>query len=188
MSEATIDDLFSGGGGSDPETSQPREKSWLVRALTVLGIAFLLCVPAFVVLMMLEQTVPPPLLFAASLAVVLVFRLVRKVRPKPIRRHGRHTGDEAPWPDGVLLATSRWDTQLAWCFTDVARYNRRMQPRLADLVDERLRQRHGVTMAGEPGRARQLLGDPLWIFLTGPVKRAPQPRDLDVLVKALEKL
>jgi hypothetical protein len=186
MSESTIDDLFSLGGSE--AAYQPAQRPRVVRVLIVLGIAALLCVPVFVLLLVSSQLVPVPLLYAACLAVVVAFRLIRGVRPAPNRRAGRYQSAEAAWPDGVLLATSRWDTQLAWCFTDVARYNRRMQPRLVDLVDERLRQRHGITMAGDPQRARQLLGEPLWTFLTSPMKRAPHPRDLDVLVKALEKL
>jgi hypothetical protein len=189
MSEATIDDLFAGSSGADSGYGAPPRRSLPVRVLIVLGIAGLLCVPVFVLLMMVQQTVPVPLLYAACLAVVIASRLIRKVRPPAIRQAGRHQAStDAAWPDGVLLAISRWETQLTWSFTDVARYNRRMQPRLVDLVDERLRQRHSITMAGDPHRARQLLGEPLWTFLTGPVKRAPQPRDLDLLVEALEKL
>ncbi|MFD0594521.1 hypothetical protein ACFQZ4_20545 [Catellatospora coxensis] len=56
------------------------------------------------------------------------------------------------------------------------------------MVDERLRQRHGVNRATEPERARRLLGDPLWTLLTVPAKRPPSPRELDVIVNALEKL
>ncbi len=63
-----------------------------------------------------------------------------------------------------------------------------MQPLIADLVDERLRQRHGLTRDGDPERARALLGDPLWKLLEKPVKRTPAPRELAAIVAQLEKL
>ncbi|WP_460913745.1 hypothetical protein [Plantactinospora veratri] len=59
---------------------------------------------------------------------------------------------------------------------------------LAELVDELLRQRHGVTRASDPERARGLLGEPLWNFLDTPPKRTPAPRDLAAIVAQLEKL
>jgi hypothetical protein len=56
------------------------------------------------------------------------------------------------------------------------------------VVDERLRQRHGVDRAADPMRAKVVLGDPLWTFLTVPSRRPPQPRELEQIVTALEKL
>ena len=47
--------------------------------------------------------------------------------------------------------------------TDVGPLRRRRPAaRCAELTDERLRQRHGITRASDPRRARQLLGEPLW--------------------------
>jgi hypothetical protein len=61
-------------------------------------------------------------------------------------------------------------------------------PVLAELTDERLRLRHGITCASDPRRARELLGEPLWLVLTEHGRRPPKARDLTMYVEALERL
>jgi hypothetical protein len=61
-------------------------------------------------------------------------------------------------------------------------------PVLAELADERLRLRHGITRASDPRRARDLLGDPLWAALHDPGRRTAKSSELETYVTALERL
>ncbi|WP_117209971.1 hypothetical protein [Allorhizocola rhizosphaerae] len=190
MSERTsIDDLFN----SDPDPDAPRGpgpgRPRYIRWLSLLATSSVLAVLAFVGLRMAELTAPLPFLFAASMAVIAVWRMGAALRP-PLasRQAGRYHADKTSAPDGVAQAIARWDTMMDWSHTDAARFNRKVLPRIAEVVDERLRQRHGITRAGDPQRARAILGDPLWTFVTTPSRRPPQPRELDQIVTALEKL
>jgi hypothetical protein len=144
---------------------------------------------AYIGLRLADLASPLPVLFAGATALLLVWRLAWRVRPPLASRHaGRFHEERTTVPDGVLLAIARWDTMMDWSHTDAARFNRKVLPRLAEVVDERLRQRHSIDRASDPLRARSVLGDPLWTFVTAPSKRPPHPRELDQLVSALEKL
>lgn len=182
----TIDDLFSG----DPDAPVPtRERPGFLRVLSLLAISALLTAFAFAGLRAAELSSPLPVLFATALVLVGVWRLVWRTRPRhSFRQTGRAQEDRERVPDGVLLAIARWDTMMDWSHTDAERFNRKVLPRLAEVVDERLRQRHGIDRASDPLRARTILGDPLWTFVTMPSRRPPHPRDLDQIVSALEKL
>jgi hypothetical protein len=61
-------------------------------------------------------------------------------------------------------------------------------PVLAELTDERLRLRHGITRATDPRRARELLGDPLWAALHDRGRRTPKAREFETYVDVLERL
>jgi hypothetical protein len=65
---------------------------------------------------------------------------------------------------------------------------RRVQPMLFDLATHRLRRRHGVELIEDPDRARELLGDEPFQFLTD-VVRSPIPApELQRVVAAIEAL
>jgi hypothetical protein len=51
-----------------------------------------------------------------------------------------------------------------------------------------LRQRHGVSRADDPRRARELMGERLWMFLFSPLASTPNPRELAAVVDDMEKL
>lgn len=187
-SQASIDDLFASGG--DTEASRgPSARPRFIRFLSLLAVASVLTALSYVGLRVAELSAPIPILFVCAAAVVAVWRLAMRLRP-PLasRQAGRYHEDRTTAPDGVRLAIARWDTMLDWSHTDAARFNRKVLPRLGEVVDERLRQRHGVTRASDPHKARALLGDPLWTFVTMPARRPPHPRDLAEIVTALEKL
>jgi hypothetical protein len=148
-----------------------------------------LVVIVFYGLRFMSLTAPIVAMVAGAVTIVVGIDLVKALRPPPSPRHaGRYHEEKPSVPDGLNSAINRWDVMLDWCHTDVARFNRRVLPRLGELVEERLRQKHGITGAADPQGARRILGDPLWNFVTSPSRRPPAPRDLDQIVTALEKL
>jgi hypothetical protein len=90
--------------------------------------------------------------------------------------------------DGLVMATARWDTRLSWVRLqgDKGQFARTVQPRLIEIIDERLRIRHGVVRATDPGGARAALGEPLWQFVTAPVPKNLTPRELAGLISLME--
>ena len=97
---------------------------------------------------------------------------------------------DAATRDGLVTATTRWDNRLSWVRlqNDKGQFARSVQPRLIELVDERLRVRHGVVRGADPVRARALLGEQLWAFVTTPVPKNPTPRELAGLITLMEAL
>ena len=90
--------------------------------------------------------------------------------------------------DGLQLALSRWQSRLSWSQKEPDRFVATVRPRFADIADERLRQRHGITRTGDPRRARELMGERLWAFLYAPPARPPNPRELAAVVEDMERL
>jgi hypothetical protein len=182
----TLDDLLNAQERPEPPgQARPPQLRWLSLLVSAGALAGL----AFVALRLNEITAPALVLFAAALTLIGALRLVRRLRPpRPSRRAGRHHEDHLHLPDGLNVAINRWDAMLDWCHADVARYNRRVLPRLGELADERLRLRHGVTRTSDPHKARSILGDALWEQVTTPQRRPPGPRELDQIVSALEEV
>ncbi|WP_027341683.1 hypothetical protein [Hamadaea tsunoensis] len=185
MSGTSIDDLLGGPAPEDRPVPSGRPGAELfkyflmVAALTAVGL-FALRV----------SSLSAPWWFVAAVAVaaVLVFRAVRTVRPPlPSRHAGRSMGEGAP-ADGLRQALRRWETRLDWCHGDTGAFNRKLRTALVEIVDERLRQRHGITRESDPARARQVLGEPLWTFLAEPVRRPPSPRELTNLIAWMERI
>jgi hypothetical protein len=182
----SLDDLFN---GNPDAPAGPRDRHGLVRVISLLAYAIVITILVYVALRAFELDAPLAVLFLTAITLVGTWRLAGKVRPPLASRHaGRFHEEREHLPDGLLVAIARWDTMMDWSHTDAARFNRKVLPRLAEVVDERLRQRHGVDRASDPTRARTILGDPLWTFVTMPSRRPPHPRDLDQIVSALEKL
>ena len=86
------------------------------------------------------------------------------------------------------LGGRRWEQRLDWSQSDADRFSRNVLPVLAELTDERLRLRHGLTMTSDPRRARELIGEPLWRALHEPGRRPPKRAELATLVESLERL
>lgn len=82
----------------------------------------------------------------------------------------------------------RWERRLSITEGDPEWYTRVVRDRVAAVVTERLRQRHSVTLAGDPGRAARLLGEPLYRYLTEPLDRTPGPAELRQLVSRMEEM
>ena len=175
--------------------ADPRNESWIPRA----GLsAFLSSAVAYTLFHILGLAPPYPLILGVCIGGVLVRRAVAFAReprshtrnviraPKPARAIG--SGGWFTSDDGMAEAIRRWDRRLEWGSTAPERFNHTITGRLAELVDERLRQRHGITLAGDPRRAHALVGDEVWRLITGPAARVPSPRDVYQLVQRMERL
>jgi len=138
----------------------------------------------------------PVLILTAGIWSIMLLRRVLKSLDIPEQPKGLRSatwGDEAADEplvqiDGVLRAVRRWEQRFAWTERDHVRFASAVRPRLGELVAERLRQKHGISVAEQPEKARAILGDPLWTFLTERVKRGPKPAELAALVAEMEKI
>ena len=192
--DAGIDDLLS--FGDDEPVAQPaRERTragWLLRD-ALLTVAATAATAALLRLAGIRVSVL--LVAAAFIALRALHLLLAEVAPPPVpgvaarRRPGEEDGLYR-WSgsDGLRGAVRRWESRLDWSQTDAGRFSRNVLPELAELADERLRQRHGITRASDPRRARDLLGEPLWQLLAEPGRRPPKARDWAALVAALENV
>ncbi|HEX5595858.1 MAG TPA: hypothetical protein VFX61_07560 [Micromonosporaceae bacterium] len=191
MTEASIDDLLR----YEEEPARDRRKGpagpgdWLRLLLTAAALAAV----TLLGLRLLGIAVSPVVVFAGFVALLILRRLAAWVAPPPPARAGRnrvvedgfHPGGGA---DGLQAAVHRWQRRLRRAQKEPDRFTRGVQPVLADLVDERLRQRHGCTRASDPARAAELLGEPLWTLLAAPPTRPPGPRQYAAILAKLEQL
>ncbi|MEV6801506.1 hypothetical protein AB0M91_24645 [Micromonospora rifamycinica] len=195
MSESTgLDDLFRFEEEAPARSGAGRggRVRWLFRLLlTAAGVTAVILVGLRAVGLQLSLGI----VVAGVLAVLAVRRVTTALAPPPPPRGGaRPPAGEEPgaynWAarDALRAAINGWERPLDWASNDPERFAERILPRLGELADERLRQRHGLTREADPTRARALLGEPLWSFLDAPSRRTPSPRDLAVIVAELEKI
>ncbi|MGB2568300.1 hypothetical protein ACPFP2_07610 [Micromonospora citrea] len=195
MSERTgLDDLLSFEEEAPPRAGRTRGG----RARTVFRTLAVAAAATAVVLVCLRAVglqLSIWIVVAGVLAVLAVRRVTAALSPPPPPRAGVRapTGEEpSGWNwgarDALRAAINGWERPLDWSSGNRERFTERILPRLGELADERLRQRHGVTRESDPTRARALLGEPLWTFLDTPSRRPPSPRDLAAIVAELEKI
>lgn len=189
---ASIDDLL----GYDEEPGEPRPRrthlsaGWLLRV--ALAAAALTAVTVFG-LRLVGFGVSAVGVFASFLALLLIRRLAAPLQPPSTRRTARRRtarGQPLDWggDDALRLAVRDWEKRLTWADTKRDGFGRIVLPPLRELADERLRQRHGITRAGDPDRARALLGERLWTLLEAPAGRPPTAAECAAIVSQLEKL
>jgi hypothetical protein len=179
----SLDDLLERGEGSGGRAVQPLVRQHLAWAVKATLAAAALAAAVTVVLLVLEVRLWYPVVAAAILAGLVLHRLVARLGVRtPVREVGdleREPGEGNP--DGLGPAVHRWRTRLR-------RGDRTLHPHLAELVDERLRQRHGCTRGSDPDRARALLGERLWSYLADPAARTPASRELAAMLTTVEEL
>lgn len=170
--------------------------SWLPRAALHTFIASAL---VYTTLHIFNLAPPYALIIAVCAGAVLTRRAIaltaepdRQRTHDIVRAHGPvrriEPGGWYTTGDGMAEAVRRWDRRLDWGATAVERFEHTVSGRLGDLVDERLRQRHGISRASDPGRARALLGEEVWTLLDGPLDHVPGPREVAALAKRMESL
>ncbi|HET6532989.1 MAG TPA: hypothetical protein VFH03_20565 [Actinoplanes sp.] len=191
-----LDELFSFAeepvAAEPPEEEEERPRSragWLIRNMLLVAVATMVTVA---VLRIAGIRVSILVIVAAFVALRLLMLAVAEVAPPPAvrvsaRRAVEESGDYR-WTgtDSLRAAVRRWEHRLDWAQSDAERFSRIVLPVLAELTDERLRLRHGITRASDPRRARDLIGELLWAVLHQ--RRPPKPRELDTYVTALERL
>jgi hypothetical protein len=194
-----LDDLFAMGEErpvEEPVESEPKPRSrslWVVRNLFLVAAATVVTVAA---LRSAGVGISILLVVTAFIALRLLMLAVAEVAPPPAPKAAalrRNVADDEGFyhwggTDSLRTAVRRWEQRLEWSQSDPDSFSRNVLPVLAELADERLRLRHGFTRASDPGRARELLGEPLWLFLGDPGRRPPRPRDLVAHVETLERL
>jgi hypothetical protein len=190
---ASIDDLL--GYEDDTPPPAPRRAGAATVVKTVL-VAVGLTAAIVLGLRPAGIAVPIALVGLGVCAVIAVRQSVRMVAAPsgvtPRRAIDPYeAGDAAyhwPTPDAMRRAVARWEQRLTWHGDTPGTFDMHVQPALRELVDERLRLRHGVTIAGDPARARRLLGEQLWELLTGQHRRGPGQRELAEALTRLEDL
>jgi hypothetical protein len=188
----SLDQLFTEG----EEHGDPRQrKRWIPGPVRDLMFAALIGGGIFAVLRVFTLVVPVVLLISGAYAILLLRRAVRRIGPVPLpdtltgSLWGRASaGDDPSQLDGVVRVVRRWEARFGWTERDHVRFGTAVLPRLAEVVEERLRHRHGISLYAQPDLARVLVGPELWTFLNAPVRRSPTPQELAVLVAEMEKI
>lgn len=170
----------------------PASRKDLLRALqfVVVGIAVALGIELFMWLIGFTMTPPYAVMLGATLGAVIyaVDRMAHEVRHvRPDDPRAREESGRNPYADLYFL-----EYRLSWGSVDRDRYEQRVRPLLRQIAAERLRQRHGADLERDPDRCREIVGDELWILMTGAPARAgsrpPSPREVDSAVRAIERL
>ena len=164
--------------------------------------AFVALLASVVIMFLLRslafREVPYVVVLGVCLALALTREYLRRVAepdwlraretiaPLQVRRRNQPGG----WyegGDGMVEAVRRWDRRLEWGTRDGDRFAYTMGRQLGELVDERLRQRCGITRASHPEQARSILGQRVWALL-GPRIHAPSPREFMAALDDLERV
>jgi hypothetical protein len=189
----SLDELFSARDEPMAEEAEPAVKKrskllWVVLNGALVAAATTVTMAA---LRAGDLSISVVVVAAAFIGLRLILLAVSWVKPPPLpkrRTGGAGRGAEGPGADALRAAVRRWELNLDRAHADPDLYSRNVLPVLAELTDERLRLRHGITRATDPRRARELLGDPLWAALHDPGRRTPKARELETYVDALERL
>jgi hypothetical protein len=190
-----LDLLFAAGPEEPAEAPAEPERSgvwrwWLQNALVIA----ILTAAVAGGMRMVGVRLPIVLVVVGFVALRALWLIVAGLAPPPPvppgpRRTAADDDGRYEFTSGDALrgAVRRWENRLQGP-ADAARFSRNVLPVLAELADERLRQRHGLTRASDPDRARELLGEPLWRLLEDPGRKPPKAKEWAAHVQALEKL
>jgi hypothetical protein len=157
-----------------------------IPALLVFGLAL------WLVMRWARISTPLPLVYGALFALyalryvlglVSAPKLPPTLRSAPIRPPGPSTGD-----DGVRQAVGRWNQRLEYAHDDARHMAHLIRPAFTELVDERLRLRHGISRTTDPARAYALIGPELGRFITETGPRQATPQEIATLVAQMEAL
>lgn len=191
-----LDDLFAFGAEQaveepEPEQERPRSRAgWIIRNVLLVAVATTVTVAG---LRAANIRISLLIIVAAFVALRLLMLAVAEVAPPPAPKSRGRRGEESGaylWDgtDSLRAAVRRWEQRLQWSQSDADRFSRNVLPVLAELTDERLRLRHGITRTSDPRRARELIGEPMWKLLDDPGRRTPKAKELAAYVETLERL
>jgi len=187
----SIDDLLRFEDEPPPKRRrQATGLGWWLRTLLVAAAAAAVTVFG---LRLVGYEVSIPLCVAGYLALLVLRRVTGSLAPPPGRKGVRSRGGEEDGMydfterDALRPAVARWERLLARAAADPGSA-RATHTTMVELADERLRQRHSLTRDSDPARAKALLGDALWGYLSTPPTRNLAPRDAAAYVQSLERL
>lgn len=196
---ARLDDLLSAGVALPPSRLRRSERPWVAGSILT---AFLISAIVYMLLSAVGVPPPYPFILAACAGAVLVRQAARLVsepdwlrvgdlvRPPRVARLGE-PGAFAAGEDGLAVAVRRWSRLLESGDTKVVaesgRFARTVSAQIGELVDERLRQRYGITRASDPDRARAIVGENLW-SLWRPHRRSVSYREIEAATADLERM
>jgi hypothetical protein len=189
-----LDELFSSSLREEPveEAPEPASKE-RSRALLILRNVLVVAAATVVTVAGVRSAgfrISVPLVVFFFIGLRLVIWAVAQVAPPPLPKRqaaGSASAQDAAI-DALRVSVRRWERNLDRAHADPEVYTRNLLPVLAELTDERLRLRHGITRQSDPRRARELLGDPLWAALHDPGRRSARSRELESYVDTLERL
>lgn len=190
--QVSLEQLLGASGEWVQEEPPRRRRWWLRDPIIAVTAAF----GIYTVLRALSFYSPFIVLVATMLTILFIRRalLAVPVPPAPPAVYSDAWGVvDDPGPrmaavDGVVRAVERWEARFSWTERDGARFTSAVFPRLYELIDERLRQRHGITLREDPDRARALIGEHLWTFLHARAARTPTAREMTAIVSDMEKI
>jgi hypothetical protein len=191
-----LDELFAFGEEPAAEEPQPAEErprsraGWVIRNVLLVVVATVVTVAG---LRAAGMQISLLVIVAAFVALRLLMLAVAEVAPPVFPRSRSRRGEENGayhWDgaDSLRAAVRRWEQRLQWSQSDADRFSRNVLPVLAELTDERLRLRHGITRTSDPRRARELIGEPMWQLLADQGRRTPKAKELAAYVETLERL
>ncbi len=189
-----LDDVFRYEEEEPGPQRPPARPSSLRRLVRPVVISLVIAAGGGFVLRLVGLAVPYPLIFMVVLVIQLLRRTLAWVGPGPIPtrllRRPEVAAGTGGGEDGLRLAAGRWENRLFWVKLqrDPSQFAKTMQPRMVRMLDERLRLRHGVVRENDPVRARAVLGEALWTFVTTPVRENMAPRDLAAMISRMEAL
>ena len=186
-----LDDLLR----YDDEPAMPARVRLRFRPSRVIA-AVVGCIGATVLILVLLRSAgyaaPFFLVLAALLVVVTLNMLVREVGARPLPDTLKSGPAPTRWAnsddDGLAAAIRHWEMRLDWTGQEGRRFASATQPGIVEIIDERLRVRHGIDRDIDPARARELLGPGLHRFVTEPVKRRMSGPELAALASEMEDL
>ena len=190
--DADLDDLFSYEEAEPAGPPRVESRPWLVISVLQTFAASAVVFTGF----RAADLAPSYLLVVAVCAGAVLIRQAVLVAREPRWQRTRDLVRGPAWAteelrqdgDGMLEAVARWDRRLDWGTTNAERFGSAVARRLGELADERLRQRHGLTRASDPARARDLLGEQAWAIIHGHVDVSPPPAEVARAVASIETL
>ena len=181
----SLDDLFT--EEAEPRAAPPALGRFTVRA--ILGILTVAAVAGFAghqALSLAGYTVPYPLLAGGLAAGLFAQKITAAAHGDRLAEAEPPVPPPYPAPDDrAYQGAQQWIARLG---ADRHTFRTQTWPAIVAVVDERLRLRHGVDRQRDPQRARALLGDHLWRFVTTPPARPLRPRQARRLVQQISQL
>jgi hypothetical protein len=162
---------------------------WAVRAVALAGgLSAAASTVVYAVLTGYAYRIPFLQLWLFGAALLLVPWTLRLLHGRPARPDDDVDSDAVEVGLRPFSQVEKWRRRLDTTSDDVEWFTRVVHARIVPLVEQRLRQRHGVRLAEDPERVRAILGGPLHDFLTVPLPRTPSPQELDRLITRIEEI